>query len=187
MINLYSNTYFYKSNQFDVNDLIGELCESTINVNESEIYSLIELYNPPVHNKNGIPYYYVLETAIKVGNLEFVKRIFERYQLTTPNYIEEMRSREKSEVHYRPIFWLAGVCNTRFVNGRPDPIRYVEIIDFMEEKLQIKPDHIHITPYGNITKIKYIEKHANIKSISDAKDLEKRQFILNHYAPIDEK
>ncbi len=117
--------------------------------------------------------FYVLETAIKIGNLNCVKNIFSRYKETMPSYKEELRSGRYCQHPYRPIFWLAGVCDTQKAFIHYPPEEYIKIMEFLEEELEIGLDHLHLTPGQAFTRMEYIDKFA--------KTPEKREAIKAHY------
>lgn len=117
--------------------------------------------------------FHVLETAVKVGNLSCVKEIFSRYKETMPLYKEQLRSGRYCEVPYRPLFWLAGVCDTKKAFIHYPPEEYIKIMEFLEEELDIGLDHLHLTPGQAFNRMEYIEKFATTP--------EKRDAIKAHY------
>lgn len=124
-----------------------------------QVTAQISAFNPTAIPLALNPYYY-LEIAIKLGDLEAVKALFNRYAEKRSNYKEEMRQSILMEHPYRPIFWLGAVCDPHKPQkmGAPAPnlTSYVKIVEFMEEKLDISASYQHPTPKGLINKTEYI-------------------------------
>lgn len=128
--------------------------------NNTPIDSLLEKFDPSKIPIELFPFL-CLETAIKLGELEAVKKLFSCYEKMT-DYKEKMLTSFYMEVPYRPIFWLAAVCTSENVTKAckretPKTATYIKIMEFMETKLDIPSDYIHKNTLGAITREEYIK------------------------------
>lgn len=103
--------------------------------------------------------FYPLEIAIKAGNLKAVKSLFKRYNEKLDDCIEKMRLSKDMEVPYRPIFWLAAVCDHRKMKPQVDFKEYTKIIKFLNKKLNVNIDHVHKTDDAEVdfTFLNYVD------------------------------
>lgn len=160
-------------------ELIDRILADLVNGNLKD--SLIYAYNPGLIPVVLDPFY-PLETAIKLGDFFNVERIFSCFERTMKaNYKKEMTECSNMEVGYRPIFWLAAVCDPEKVAkvGRPPvaPETYFKIMKFMELKLGIGPDYQHLTHKGLISRVEYITKFCQNKT--------KLEYFLKHLQQAD--
>lgn len=114
----------------------------------------LKLYHPAYHYYSFHP----LEIAVKMGNLDAVKKIFNHIIKLNDGYLDILRNSQEMEITGRPIFWLAAICDSGKVpHKRPTHQDYINIIEFLEKELKILPGHEHF----RINKYDYIDKYAS--------------------------
>lgn len=167
-------------------DKVGQIIDAMIKT--FPICYMVDSFNPSLlpmkavkaglfYSATKIHAFYCLETAIKLGDVKAVKNLFSRYESTMPNSTELMRQSFYMEVPFRPIFWLAGVCDPNAVIKMIPSLEHAElvkkhykIIRFMEKKLGIAADHQHKVPTRTFSRSEYI--------MTFCKDTAKRDMLL---------